>query len=204
MNLVWATRGHTWGFRFLLDRGYSDPLPAYERAFGQTEGDSTTCRHVGSHVALRFPDPQGRRDAAGRTIPHDVVVLPPMASEIHSVEEGQRLIWPLLADAFAICGTCLSRPHQTKSRRLSGPSEVTSGRPTLPSIFHSRRPASRLCSQRSCHRSTEHPASDDPVMSSKQIHDALLRNRPERRLRALFTGTSARRQKAGDRRPDSR
>ena len=101
MNLVWATRGRTWGFRFLLDGGYSDPLPVYERAFGGTEGHSTTCRHAGSHVALRFPDPQGRRDAAGRTIPHDVVVLPPMAQEIHSVEDGQRLIWPLLADAFA-------------------------------------------------------------------------------------------------------
>ena len=101
MNLVWATCGRTWGFRFLLDGGYSDPLPVYERAFGGTEGDSTTCRHVGSQVALRFPDPQGRRDAAGRTIPHDVVVLPPMAYEIHSVEDGQRLIWPLLADAFA-------------------------------------------------------------------------------------------------------
>ena len=101
MNLVWATCGRTWGFRFLLDGGYSDPLKVYERAFGGTEGDSTTCRHVGSHVALRFPDLQGRRDAAGRTIPHDVVVLPPMADEIHSVEDGQRLIWPLLADAFA-------------------------------------------------------------------------------------------------------
>jgi len=101
VNLVWATRGRTWGFRFLLDGGYSDPLPVYERAFGGTEGDSTTCRHVGSHVALRFPDPQARRDTAGRTIPHDVVVLPPLAQEIRSVEDGQQLLWPLLADAFA-------------------------------------------------------------------------------------------------------
>jgi hypothetical protein len=101
VNLVWATRGRTWGFRFLLNGGYSDPLPAYERAFAGTEGDSTTCQHVGGHVALRFPDPQERRDTSGRTIPHDVVVLPPIAHEIRSVEDGQRLIWPLLADAFA-------------------------------------------------------------------------------------------------------
>ena len=101
MNLVWATRGYTWGFRFLLSGGYPDPLPVYERAFGGTEGDSAACRHVGDHVALRFPDPPGRRDAAGRTIPHDVVVLPPMADKIDSVEDGQQLIWPLLADTFA-------------------------------------------------------------------------------------------------------
>jgi hypothetical protein len=101
VNLVWATRGRAWGFRFLLDGGYPDPLPAYERAFGGTEGDSIVCRHVGGHVALRFPDPQERRDAAGRTVPHDVVVLPPMAHEIHTAEDGQRLVWPFLADAFA-------------------------------------------------------------------------------------------------------
>jgi hypothetical protein len=101
VNLVWATRGRTWGFRFLLDGGCSDPLPVYERAFGGTEGDSAMFRRVGGQVALRFPDPQGRRDAAGRTIPHDVVALPPIAPEIRSVEDGQRLIWPILADAFA-------------------------------------------------------------------------------------------------------
>jgi len=37
------------------------------------------------------------------------------------------------------CGTCLSRPHQTKSRRLSGPGEVTSGRPTPPRLARTRR-----------------------------------------------------------------
>jgi hypothetical protein len=101
VNLIWATRGHTWGFRFLLDGGYPDPLPAYERAFEGADGNSTTCRHADDHVALRFPDPQGRRDAARRMIPHDIVVLPPMAQKIRSVEDGQRLVWPLLTDAFA-------------------------------------------------------------------------------------------------------
>ena len=120
MNLIWATRGHTWGFRFLLDGGYSDPLPAYERAFGGTEGDSTTCRHADGHVALRFPDPQGRRDAAGRTIPHDIVVLPSMAQEIRSVEDGQRLIWPLLADAFACLWDLPEPPSPGKVTRAFG------------------------------------------------------------------------------------
>ena len=139
MNLVWATCGRTWGFRFLLDGGYSDPLPVYERAFGGTEGDSTTCRHVGSHVALRFPDPQGRRDAAGRTIPHDVVALPPMAQEIHSVEDGQRLIWPLLADAFARLWDLPEPPSPDEVTQAFGPGEVTSGRPTLPRLARTRR-----------------------------------------------------------------
>ena len=120
MNLVWATRGHTWGFRFLLDSGYPDPLPAYEHAFEGTEGNSTTCRHADDYVALRFPDPQGRRDAAGRTIPHDIVVLPPIAQEIRSVEDGLRLIWPLLADAFARLWDLPEPPSPGKVTRAFG------------------------------------------------------------------------------------
>ncbi|HEY5181448.1 MAG TPA: hypothetical protein VIJ07_17020 [Dermatophilaceae bacterium] len=102
MSLIWATRGRSWGFRFLLDGGYPDPLAIYDRAFAGTEGELTLCRRAGTHVALRFPDPLGRRDEAGRIIPHDIVVQPPLANEVRSVEDGQRLVWwPQLADAYA-------------------------------------------------------------------------------------------------------
>jgi hypothetical protein len=73
-----------------------------------------------------------------------------------------------------VCGTCLSRLHQTKSRRLSGPNEATSGRPTLPSV------SSDSVGEPVHTNGTS--ASDDLVMSGEQILDALLRNRPERRL----------------------
>lgn len=101
MNLVWATRGRSWGFRFLLDGGFRDPLPTYERAFAGTEGEPTAYRRTDRLVALRFPDPLDRRDAAGRVIPHDVVVLPPLTDEVHSADDGLRLVWPELADAFS-------------------------------------------------------------------------------------------------------
>lgn len=101
MNLLWATRGRSWGFRFLLDGGFDDPLSTYERAFAGFESQPTVCRRVGSHVALRFSDPSGRRDRAGRAIPHDVVVLPPLADDVRSVDDGLRLVWPRLAEAYA-------------------------------------------------------------------------------------------------------
>lgn len=101
MNLIWATRGLSWGFRFLLDGGYSDPLPVYERAFAGAEGETSLCRRSDELVALRFPDPHGRSDEAGRVIPHDIVVLPPLADDVRSIEDGQQLVWPLLASAFA-------------------------------------------------------------------------------------------------------
>ena len=101
MNLIWVTRGRTWGFRFLLDGGARDPLLAYDEVFSGLEGEPLICRRVADKLALRFPDPEGRRDAAGRVIPHEFVVSGPRAQAIDSVEDGLRQVWPLVADRFA-------------------------------------------------------------------------------------------------------
>lgn len=100
-QLLWATRGHSWGFRFLLDAGFEDPLSEYERAFADVTDAPSTCAISGDSVALRFPDPQGRRDAAGRIIPHEFVLVGDVAREIRSVDDGLRQVWPLVEDAFA-------------------------------------------------------------------------------------------------------
>ena len=102
MKLIWATRGRSWGFRFLERGEFSDPLPEYDAAFAGLEGQARVCVSVGDRVALRFPDPLDRRDASGRLIPHEFVVFPPLAEEIHSVDDGLRLVWklPQVADRF--------------------------------------------------------------------------------------------------------
>jgi hypothetical protein len=103
MSLIWATRGRTWGFRFLLDGGFPDPLPAYDTAFSGVDDAPEVCHRAGERVALRFPDPLGRKDTAGRVIPHEFVVSGSLADEINSVDDGRRLIWhqPGVADEFA-------------------------------------------------------------------------------------------------------
>ena len=101
MNLIWATRGRTWGFRFLLDGGVDDPLPVYDEAFYGLGGQPRACRHVADMLALRFPDPEGRQDAAGRVIPHDFIVTGPLAETVNTVDDGLEQIWPLVADRFA-------------------------------------------------------------------------------------------------------
>ena len=101
MTFLWATRGRTWGYRFLRDAGLGDPLPTYELAFADM-GDSES--GVGaSHgtVALRFPDPEGRSDESGRPIVHEFVLFPPLSDGINTVEEGRAAIWPLVADEYA-------------------------------------------------------------------------------------------------------
>lgn len=120
MNLIWATRGRSWGFRFLRDGGFPDPLPIYDHAFAGTEGEPTTFRRVGTQVALRFPDPDGRSDESGRVIPHDIVVLPPLADDIRSVDDGQRIVWPLIAGAFKSLWDLERPPSATEVRSAFG------------------------------------------------------------------------------------
>ena len=100
-RLIWATRGRFWGFRFLLKGGLSDPLLVYEQSFAGDDDKPATLRRVAGTVALRFPDPLGRRDASGRVIPHEFVVFGDLADEIESVQDGLTHIWPRVAEAYA-------------------------------------------------------------------------------------------------------
>lgn len=100
MTLIWAARGQKWGSRFLRTGGLSDPLPVYDRAFSAIGDEPEACRRVGKEVALRFLDPLGRQDRSGRVIPHEFILDGPLAAEVDSVEDGLRVVWPLVADEF--------------------------------------------------------------------------------------------------------
>lgn len=102
MSLLWATRGRSWGFRFLRSGGAEDPLLAYDELFDAVDDQQPVVfRRLGGRVALRFPDPEQRTDAAGRTIPHEFVLNGPEADGISSVEEGLGRIWPVVAAEYA-------------------------------------------------------------------------------------------------------
>lgn len=100
MRFIWATRGHAWGFRFLRRGGFDDPLGVYDAAFLEVADQPEVYLRSADNVAVRFPDPLGRRDAFGRVIPHDFVILEPPEDVVNSVADGIRLIWPLVADEF--------------------------------------------------------------------------------------------------------
>jgi len=101
MSYIWATRGHRWGFRFLSDGGQSDPLPAYDAAFADADDSLNVCHRAGDAVALRFADPLGRRDAAGRVIPHEFVLFGELADRVASVADGLAVVWPLVEERYA-------------------------------------------------------------------------------------------------------
>lgn len=105
MRLIWATCGKTWGFRFLLDGGFEDPLPVYDRYFSALGDESPAWRAFDDGtVALRFFDPDGRRDDAGRVIPHEFVVFDDRGIHdelwIDSAQTGFAKVWPEVKDKF--------------------------------------------------------------------------------------------------------
>lgn len=99
-TFIWATRGRTWGFRFLRRGGLQDPLAVYEEVFSKVGDQQELMRRFGGKVALRFADPEGRKDASGRVIPHDFVLLGPSAERVDSLEDGRELVWRQVADEY--------------------------------------------------------------------------------------------------------
>lgn len=97
MSLIWATRGRHWGFRFVYGGGYADPLVEYDKVFDGVGTEDELCVPSGGRAALRFPDPLGRTDRAGRVIPHEFVLDAAIASD---VAEAKAAVWPLVADYY--------------------------------------------------------------------------------------------------------
>jgi hypothetical protein len=100
MRFIWATRGQTWGFRFLHSGGFDDPLEVYDKIFSKLDDGPEAWLRDGDKVALRFSDPERRRDAAGRVIPHEFVLIGPDADGIDSIEVGRQRIWPMVCKEF--------------------------------------------------------------------------------------------------------
>lgn len=96
--------------------GLSDPLSEYERIFADLGDEPTVWSRVAGKLALRFPDPLGRRDAAGRVIPHEFVVSGDLAARIQSAEEGQQQVWPPVAEAYAQVWDAEEPPSATDLR----------------------------------------------------------------------------------------
>lgn len=100
MRFIWVTRGKTWGFRVLRTAGLSDAFEAYESAFAGIEADPEVVQRADDRLAVRFPDPEGRQDRAGRVISHEFVLLPPLEGAVDSVEAARAFVWPQVEAVF--------------------------------------------------------------------------------------------------------
>ncbi len=101
MRFVWATRGRSWGFRFLNTGELDQPRAVYLDLFDGREFSSHFFERRGPQAAVRFEDPEGRLDRSGRVITHDFVVLEGMDESIQTVEAARAAVWPSVADEYA-------------------------------------------------------------------------------------------------------
>ncbi|MFC5432918.1 hypothetical protein [Microbacterium suwonense] len=65
------------------------------------DGAASGCVRAGDAVALKFGDPDQRRDRAGRLIPHSFVLYDDLAQRVATVEDGMREVWPLVSERYA-------------------------------------------------------------------------------------------------------
>ncbi len=101
MKLIWATRGRTWGFRFLRTGGLANPLEVYEEAFVGSDGAPFAFIQRAETLAVRFTDPEQRKDRAGRVIPHEFVVLAPDHLRLGDYESARAELWHAVEKEYA-------------------------------------------------------------------------------------------------------
>jgi hypothetical protein len=115
-SILWSTRGYNWGFRFPLQpqkyRKYcQDWLEHYEKMFEQFGDDDN--RVVNGYlkidnkeipfIAIRFKDPEERKDISGRIIPHEVAIIGDDTQSLKSLDslELKNAAWSLLSDTYS-------------------------------------------------------------------------------------------------------
>lgn len=76
-------------------------MPEYEHAFAGIEDKRQAWQRVDDVVAVRFLDPEGRRDRSGRLIFHDFVLFGLPDEAVRSVEDGKDLVWPRVSVEYA-------------------------------------------------------------------------------------------------------
>lgn len=104
---VLGARGKHIGFRILDSGGVQEPIGLLS-AMGLTSGPGVEGRtlnpgemqKLAGKVAAYLPDPEGRRDAAGRPLSHTIVVPRGMADQIQSMDDVKTKVWPLLKPIY--------------------------------------------------------------------------------------------------------
>lgn len=114
MTFIWLARGRSWGFRFLRDGGFVDPLHQYEEVFDELDLPPDGYQRVGDRVALRLRDPEQRTDRSGRPITHDFVLFGELADRVTSVGDGLREVWPLVSAEYSALWDTSIDPSQER------------------------------------------------------------------------------------------
>lgn len=113
-TILWSTRGRDWGFRMLLlpQLSCSDWLDAHHRMFQENTVTEEYQVNQGNiklssnltvpYIALSFPDPEQRKDRAGRIIPHEIALFGEEIQAFQDIRSAVNEIWKTLSSTYAI------------------------------------------------------------------------------------------------------
>jgi hypothetical protein len=100
-QIIHVARQKNKGYSFFQKGGIPNYFSETARLFKE---DTVPAGHFekipDGRVVARMLDPKGRRDFAGRTITHDIIVPKTMAGNIHSMDDVQKKIWPWIAEYY--------------------------------------------------------------------------------------------------------
>lgn len=101
MIAFWATRGHEWGNRLLRKPAVEKPLEQFEAHLALLSDEDDSLAPIPGGYALRFTDPEGRHDRAGRPIHHEVVVLDEPGPPPVDLNAAVSRVWPEIRNDYA-------------------------------------------------------------------------------------------------------
>jgi hypothetical protein len=101
-DIIHATRARTKGFEFRKKGGLPDAFVEWQK---NDDGSSlgAAFKRYGDRsekVVGTFLDPLGRKDQAGRVIPHTVILPEHLAKGVHNADDLFNKAWPLIKDDF--------------------------------------------------------------------------------------------------------
>lgn len=105
-DLIHLSRTKNKGLQFYRKGGTPDYFADWEDVFVKRGGNPDTHDHFeklsDGRIALAFPDPENRRDRAGRGIGHQVIIPKIMSEGIDTKEKAIGKIWPLLKYDYSV------------------------------------------------------------------------------------------------------
>lgn len=102
ITVLHASRGKNKGFRFYSDGQSPSPLQEFDKAFPEGDREARTLfKKYDGKIAATFSDPEGRKDHAGRVIPHSVVIPKTMTDGINSLDDVINKIWPIVKEDYS-------------------------------------------------------------------------------------------------------
>lgn len=101
-DLIYGTRAKYHGFTLLKKGDTPDVLSIFEKGLGRDrlDVDNFFEKFDGGKIAASFLDLQGRKDFAGRVIPHMIIIPADKAQGINSIDDVKTKIWPTLEKTY--------------------------------------------------------------------------------------------------------